>query len=347
MMELQGESRSQQQVWSASAPVRADLAGGTLDLWPLGLFHPGAVTVAVAVSLRVSVEAGPPPARGEAEIVSRDLNKTERFRVADAIPRRGPLLLLRRIVRELASEEGASLVCYSPVRAGSGLGTSSALGVAAAAALVSGQGGRPRRDDIVALVRDLEARELGIPTGTQDHEAAWRGGVVFLEHRPGGVRVTRQGGPLLAGLAARLLLVDSGAARSSGPSNWDMFRRRIEGEAGAVRALARVARAGNEASLALERQDWRQLGRAMRADLDARREWSPLVVTPALANIFGAARKAGALGYKVCGAGGGGFAAVLCEPGRREVMVAAIREAGGRPASARPTAQGLGLSRPP
>src|SRR4051812_36523290 len=32
------------------APVRADLAGGTLDLWPLYLFHPGSRTVNVAIS---------------------------------------------------------------------------------------------------------------------------------------------------------------------------------------------------------------------------------------------------------------------------------------------------------
>jgi D-glycero-alpha-D-manno-heptose-7-phosphate kinase len=221
------------------------------------------------------------------------------------------------------------------------------LGVAAAAALALLQGGRPRRDAIVPLVRDLEARELGIPTGTQDHEAAWRGGVVFLEHRPGGVRLTRVGGALLSALGERLLLVDSGAARSSGPSNWDMFRRRVEGESGAVRALERVARSGREAALALTGQDWRRLGRAMTADLEARREWSPLVVTPALADIFAAARRAGALGYKVCGAGGGGFAAILCDSRRREVIADAVREAGGAPAQARPTALGLRVSRRP
>ena len=36
---------------NTSAPPRVDLAGGTIDIWPLYLFHPGATTVNFAVSL--------------------------------------------------------------------------------------------------------------------------------------------------------------------------------------------------------------------------------------------------------------------------------------------------------
>jgi D-glycero-alpha-D-manno-heptose-7-phosphate kinase len=38
----------------SSAPTRVDLAGGTIDLWPIYLFHPGATTVNFALSLRAS-----------------------------------------------------------------------------------------------------------------------------------------------------------------------------------------------------------------------------------------------------------------------------------------------------
>ena len=39
----------------SSAPTRADLAGGTIDIWPLYLFHAGASTVNFALSLRAHV----------------------------------------------------------------------------------------------------------------------------------------------------------------------------------------------------------------------------------------------------------------------------------------------------
>jgi D-glycero-alpha-D-manno-heptose-7-phosphate kinase len=189
---------------------------------------------------------------------------------------------------------------------------------------------------------------LGIPTGTQDHRAALNGGVVVIHHDPEGARVYRAAGRLLAGLNARLILVDTGAARSSAPSNWDMFRRRIDGDPDATAALDRVARAGRAAADALAAEDWTALGHAMSEDLEARAAWSPLVVTEPLAHLFTAVREAGALGARVCGAGGGGFAVILCDPEERAriaaAAAAAVAPAGGAVAArVRPVARGLQL----
>ena len=334
----------------ARAPVRADLAGGTLDLWPLGLLHPGGVTVAVALDLRVEVEARLPTKPGVLQLASLDLGLAIEIDASSDAPLDGRLELLERLARHGAGPGGIALTSRSPVRAGSGLGTSSALGVAAAAAIATLAGRRVRRDRLVGVVRDVEAQILGVPTGEQDHRAAIRGGVVLLAHRAGGPVATRLTGPPLAALSERLVVVDSGRSRSSGPSNWDMFRRRIEGDEAAVAALHDVARAGAAAAEAVESSDWPLLGRAMRSDLAARRRWSPLVVTDELERIFDAAREARALGYRVCGAGGGGFAVVLArDAGDRTRLERAIADAGGRIAETRPTSRGLvvrGISRP-
>lgn len=335
------------------APVRADLAGGTLDIWPLGLLHPGAATVAVAFSLFTQVRAAPASRRGELLLRSLDLGSERRIDAPWPPLRPSRLELLERLGRLLAPE-GAVIESRSPVGAGSGLGTSSALGIAAAAALTrlsaggrEGQGaarssgGRLERERLIRLVRDTEAQILGIPTGTQDHRAAWAGGVLVIEHVPGGARVQRLGRGPFGLLSRSLLLVDSGRSRSSGPSNWDMIRRRLDGDAAARKALAQVAAAGRRAAEALAAEDGPALGRAMEADLKARREWSPLVVTPEFEEIFRAARRAGAWGCKVCGAGGGGYGAVLAPPGRRSAVAAALEEAGATVSPARPTARGL------
>lgn len=327
---------------TVTAPVRADLAGGTLDIWPLGLFHPGSSTVATALSLRVAVTCAPAEAPGTLTLVSGDLGKRRSAPFdREARARRGPLELVERLAQRLAPDEGATIETLSPVRAGSGLGTSSALGVAVAVALTRLRGETPRAETIVPIVRDAEAQVLGIPTGTQDHLAAWHGGLVALEHRAGGAEVHVLDGALQAALAQRLLMVDSGEGRSSGPSNWDMIRRRIDGEPEAALALSRVARAGTRAVEALAKHDWRALGAAMTADLRARMEWSPLVMTERLTAIFDAAGLAGALGAKVCGAGGGGYAAILVDESKRARVVAAIREAGGLPSEARPDPSGV------
>lgn len=354
---------------TARAPVRADLAGGTLDIWPLGLLHPGAVTVAVAVSLFAQVRVAPASRRGALLLRSLDLGSERRIDAPWPALRPSRLELLERLGRLLAPG-GAVIESRSPVGAGSGLGTSSALGIAAAAALtrlsanragrqettVSGRGrrkgqdgprpggGRLDREKLIRLVRDTEAQILGIPTGTQDHRAAWVGGALVIEHQPGGGRVHRLGRGPFALLSRSLLLVDSGRSRSSGPSNWDMIRRRLDGDAVARRALARVAAAGRRAAEALATGDGPRLGRAMTADLEARKAWSPLVVTPEFEEIFRAARRAGAWGFKVCGAGGGGYGAVLAPPEHREPVVAALEEAGAVVSPARPAARGLRIT---
>lgn len=338
----------------ARAPLRADLAGGTLDLWPLGLLHPGAATVAVAVSLNVEAWAGAPATGGVYDLSAADRAATRRVRVGTPEPPlRDDLELLERVARAIGPEQGASLTTRAPVRAGSGLGTSSALGVAAAAALHLAFSTRSRltgreRENLIPLIQDVEAQILGIPTGTQDHRAALNGGIVVIDHDPGGARVYRAAGRLLSALAARMILVDTGEARSSAPSNWDMYRRRIDGDPDATRALERVAHAGRAAADAIAAEDWTALGRAMSEDLEARAAWSPLVVTEPLAQLFAAARAAGALGARVCGAGGGGFAVILCDPEERAriaaAAAAAVAPVGGAVATrVRPVARGLQL----
>jgi len=116
----------------ATAPTRIDLAGGTLDIWPLYLFHPGAVTVNVAIDRRAHcrIESGLPGVR----IESKDtLRKAEGKNVA-AILGEGALSLAAYILRALQIDTGVRVVTESKVPAGSGLGGSSALAVAIAAA---------------------------------------------------------------------------------------------------------------------------------------------------------------------------------------------------------------------
>src|SRR5438270_3247232 len=57
---------------------RVDLAGGTLDLWPLYLFHPGAVTVNMGVSIMTSCRITPTQAKS-ITLRSLDTHKEDRF----------------------------------------------------------------------------------------------------------------------------------------------------------------------------------------------------------------------------------------------------------------------------
>ena len=109
----------------ATAPTRVDLAGGTLDIWPLYLFHPGAVTVNVAIDRRAwcRVETGIDGVRLE----SKDTLAKAEGRTVSEVLGAGSLSLPAYILRALGIESGLKVVTHSRVPAGSGLGGSSAL----------------------------------------------------------------------------------------------------------------------------------------------------------------------------------------------------------------------------
>src|SRR5262245_20961988 len=169
-----GDARMTNRVAEATAPCRIDLAGGTLDIWPIYLFHPGAVTVNVAVDRRAycRVETGV----AGVEIVSKDTLHKARGRNVSEVLGGGELSLVAHILRALEIDSGVKVTTQSKVPAGSGLGGSSSLAVAIAAAAAQAVGRRRDADALWAIERDAEACCLRIPAGMQAPRPATHGG---------------------------------------------------------------------------------------------------------------------------------------------------------------------------
>jgi D-glycero-alpha-D-manno-heptose-7-phosphate kinase len=324
---------------SARAWCRVDLAGGTLDIWPLGLLHPGAVTVNVAVDLAVRVSVAP----------------AERFRVeqggsaleaADAaeLARQPEGALVGTLLSVLGSPPLAVRVESASPRGG-GLGASSALAVALAAAAAAAAGREaPAAPELVALCRDVEARLMGLPTGVQDHWPAVLGGALAVDHRPGGTGVRRLAADLDA-LAASLVVVYTGVSHFSAGQNWQVVRRRLDGDTEVTGLFAGIARVAAAAEAALAAGDLPRLGELVAEEWSLRRRLAPGISVPAVEALLAAALGAGAWGGKACGAGGGGCVAVLCPPGARAAVEAAMTAAGGELLALRPTAEPLEVTR--
>jgi D-glycero-alpha-D-manno-heptose-7-phosphate kinase len=238
---------------------------------------------------------------------------------------RGPLSFLLRLALAFRPERGLTLVSRAEAPAGSGLGGSSTLGIAAAAALSAFTGARLGKAALLTRVCNLEAQELRVPTGRQDYLAALHGGLAAYEHGIDGT--TRTSIPVPAGLEDRLVLAYAGEAHRSGFSNWDMFRRYVEGEKKTVRHMEEIARLAREMKDALLARDLDGAGRLLGEEGRLRYRLAPTVATQALLRVDAAARRAGALGVKVCGAGGGGCQVAFAAPGRaddvRRAMIAA------------------------
>ncbi|MBV8201248.1 MAG: hypothetical protein JOZ15_11550 [Acidobacteria bacterium] len=277
----------------------------------------------------------------------------ERYRV-----RQGELRVEAASPAELAAQPEGALVglvaaalelppLTATLRSGSprggGLGASSAMTVAAIAAAeaacglpVSPAGRR------AAIARDVEARLMGLPTGIQDHYAALLGGALEIRHRPGG-EVVRRLAVDFAALAASLLVVFTGQSHFSAGQNWQVVRRRLDGEPEAGSLLAGIAEVAAGAASALAAGDLPRVGAAMSEEWRLRRRLAAGISTPAIERLLELAAAGGAWGGKACGAGGGGCIALLCPPHRRDEIAARLNEAGGQVLPARPVDQPLSV----
>lgn len=315
----------------SKAPTRVDLAGGTLDIWPLYLFHPGAVTVNAAITRYAScVIETHSPKDGGIKLVSRDTQREESFASFThmAKNKRYRLPLLAEIVKFFRPEGGFTLTTDSEAPAGAGIGGSSAMAVAICAALDRLTGAGRSKADWIHISRDAEAIVIRVPTGTQDHYPPAFGGAAAIELPPGGERRSELRVDL-SELERRLVLCYTGKPRKSAINNWDVFQAHIDGSTRVFRNLARISEVAQELRGALEKSDWAETGRLIREEWSFRKRNLPTISTKTVDHIIEGSRRQGALAGKVCGAGGGGCVVLLIEPHARERVEASVRNAGG------------------
>jgi D-glycero-alpha-D-manno-heptose-7-phosphate kinase len=304
---------------SASAPTRIDLAGGTIDIWPLYLFHAGAQTLNAAISLRARawIEARPDE---RVEPVSEDIDKQENLSF-DQLPADETLPLLAKLAHRFGGH-GIRLTtrCESP--AGAGIAGSSALNVAVCGALAAYTGQDLDGEALLDIAKDVEAQVIKVPTGVQDYRPAFYGGIAAVELHAG--QPTRVALDVdAAELERRIVLCYTGEPRNSGTNNWEITKRHIDGDQHIFDCFERIRDTAAAMREALTRSDWTATAAALATEWENRKRLAPGVTTPAIDALIARATAGGAKAAKVCGAGGGGCLFCLAEP----QDVTAVREA--------------------
>lgn len=328
----------------SKAPTRIDLAGGTVDLWPLYLFLDRPVTINLGIDLFAQAELETAKtASGEGHFTLRSQDQGHELKLAwDALENAvAPpqlelhLKLLRHFARERSHHAcgyGFDLTLGSHAKspAGAGLGGSSTLSVAMAGALATwARQGTVRetvdvlRDgvELIEIVRDVETTVIQVPAGVQDYYGAMFGGLQAL--RWGAGKHERDWLPpgTLAELEKRLLLFYSGRSRNSGINNWALFKSFIDNSIGNeaqsnIRSrFGKIVRATQQLEAALRLGDWVEAGLAIADEWATRKTLAAGITTPEMEKAFEAAQKIAPVSGKVCGAGGGGcFFIYLAEP---------------------------------
>ena len=312
------------------APTRIDLAGGTLDIWPLYLFHEGSLTVNCAITRYASctIETVPENSR-RIVLVSRDTRRQESFASFDALcrARRYKLPLLAHLVKFFRPKNGFTLTTDSEAPAGAGIGGSSAMAVAICAALDRLTGAGLTREDWIHISRDVEAVVIRVPTGTQDHYPPAFGGAAAIILAPGGERREALACDL-GDLERRLVLCYTGRPRQHGINNWEVFKRHIDGDRRVAANLEKISIIARQVRAAIEAGQWSELGRLVRGEWEFRRRNLKTISTPLVDRIISSARRKGALAGKICGAGGGGCLTLVIDPESRASVENAVTAAG-------------------
>lgn len=312
---------------TASAPTRIDLAGGTIDIWPLYLFHHGAQTLNVAISLRAHARID---ARDDDRValVSEDTHREAVLPPGDALRDDPTLPLLGRLAHHF-DVRGVTLVTRGESPAGAGIAGSSALNIAVCGALNAWTGRGLGPEALLEAAKDIEAQVIAVPTGLQDYRPALYGGIAAVELRPGSVRrVALDVDP--RELQARLVLCYTGEPRNSGTNNWEITKRHIDGDPHVFDCFERIRDTAVAMRRSLEAGDWDGVAAHVAVEWTNRKRLAPGVSTPAIDDLIARARAAGAQAAKVCGAGGGGCLVAMAAPQRTGAVREALAAGGAR-----------------
>lgn len=314
---------------TATAPMRVDLAGGTLDIYPLYVFEGGAYTINTAIGIRSRVVL---ETRNDHKIIiySRDLDMRLSAPNVDKLRPEGPLDLIARTVKYYRPTAGLTITTENNIPKGSGLGASSTLLMALSHALIRLSGQRPDKEEVIDIGANIEAQSIKVPTGKQDYYPASYGGINAIWFGIDGVKrssIDVPGG-FTRELEERTVLSFVGAPRFSGATNWNMMKAYIDNQSQTVANIRRIKQTALKMKGVLEQGCFHALARLLREEWQNRKNLAPGVTNPQIDGIMAAIEKEGALAGKLCGAGGGGCMVTLTRKGAKTGVERYLQKAG-------------------
>ncbi len=311
------------------APARVDLAGGTVDIWPLYLFHPGAQTVNIAIRCYASCVVDTRSDR-RIVLVSKDQKVRESWDSLTHLARGvSKLPLLQQLVMFFDPQRGLNITTSSQVPAGAGLGGSSALNIALCGGLARVTGKRCTRSTILEIAKNVEAIVIRVPTGWQDYFPALYGGANSVHLGRDGVKVERLRVPF-AEVEKRFVLCYTGQPRASAINNWEVMKAHIDNDERVVKNFSRITAIAIQMREALLARDWNSVAELLGQEWENRKRNFKGISTARIDRMIDETHKDGTVAGKVCGAGGGGCVVFMVRPGSKPAVERRLTAMGGQ-----------------
>ncbi|MDI3501210.1 MAG: D-glycero-alpha-D-manno-heptose-7-phosphate kinase [Thermosipho sp. (in: thermotogales)] len=317
------------------APLRLGLAGGGTDVSPYSDLYGGAVLNAT-ISMYAYATLEP---RDDGKIVFNSVD-TQKKVVLDSneyLEIEGELDLLKgiynRIVRDFTKTPlSFELTTYVDAPPGSGLGSSSTLIVAVLGAFVEWLRLPLGEYEIAHLAFEIERKDLKMAGGKQDQYAATFGGFNFMEFYDNDrviVNPLRIKPEIINELQFRLLLYYTGTSRLSSKIIEAQMKNVIEKKEKSVEAMHKLKEQAILMKEAILKGELDKVGEILDYGWQYKKQMAEGITNPVIEEIYETAKKAGAIGGKISGAGGGGFMMLYCPENTRYKVIEALQKFGG------------------
>ncbi len=311
---------------SYQSPTRIDLAGGTLDCWPLYCLFGGAKTINLGIDVKTEVHLSSND-QEKILVICPDLKYQKSFNSwLDLLGCPDNELTLLKPHISYWKPDGVTIELHSESPIGGGLGGSSSLCISLIKAFTDFYDKNLSDWEMVSLARDLETQILGKPAGTQDYIPALKGGLCLIDYKMGSVEWES---PTIdmSPLESCLSLVYTGQPHHSGLNNWEIIKGALEGDEKVLGALNQINQVAEQMSSLVKNFDIEEMGRLFTNEFSARMELSTSYINERILKLKELALDSGAKAIKVCGAGGGGCVLVLSPPEVKKKVEGHLSEA--------------------
>ena len=313
----------------SKAPLRISFAGGGTDVPPYTEMRGGCVVSSTITKYAYAVLKS----RGDKNkrVNSIDYGLMMSFKSISQLRYDGKLDLVKAAMKTFQLENyGFDMTISCDAPPGSGLGSSSAVMVAIIGAFKELLNKPLTSYEVAELAYRLERIELGIKGGLQDQYAATFGGFNFIEFRKSSVVVNplRIRSEILNELHSNLMLFDTGKTRLSA--------RILERQISATQKRKRVVlesldflkQLAIDMKNALLRGDLKSFGELLHMGWEHKKKLDSQISNPFIDKLYNIAREGGAIGGKVCGAGGGGHLLIYCDLEKRRKIAKKLESLG-------------------
>jgi len=319
----------------SKAPLRLGLAGGGTDVSPYSDLYGGAILNAT-LSMYAWATILP---RNDGKIVLRAEDKRERaeYEALYELPMDGHLDLLKgiynRVVRDYTGKPlSFELITCVDAPPGSGLGSSSTLVTAVLGTFVEWLKLPLGEYDLAYLAYQIERIDMGYSGGKQDQYAATFGGVNFMEFYKDDkviVNPLRIKTETLNELAINMVLYYTGTSRLSSVIIEKQQKSIRMKQENSVEAMHRTKEMATLMKEALLKGELNKIGELMHTGWQYKKQMAEGISNEVIDEISASARKAGALGGKISGAGGGGYMFFFCPDDSRYRVIEQLKRFNG------------------